>query len=179
MSESLIGTAAPASGVGAGVPSDHPAARYTYNFALLSKLLPELASAHPGDHHRQVNSPHPPIDVTVLPPDHHALPPKMGRRRPSFLVCLAHVREASSSVVFDPQMLVAVYLDRQQAEAITLSMSSKDTYEFAYDQASGHLQIGTSDALNEFLENWLLSLVSQGFQPMYLRLAPLLRAGAA
>lgn len=70
-------------------------------------------------------------------------------------------RHESGSMVVDPEMTVAVYLDRGMAEALTY----RDAYmsEAVYSSNKGHIDILAKRVLNDTLHTWLGNLFANGY----------------
>jgi uncharacterized protein YqiB (DUF1249 family) len=85
----------------------------------------------------------------------------MQRTSTKLIITLGHRdRHASSSMVADPEMTVAVYLDRGMAEALTY----RDTYmsNSVYSPDKSHIDILAKRVLNDYLHTWLGNLIVAG-----------------
>jgi len=65
-----------------------------------------------------------------------------------------------SGVIPDPSMTIAVFFDREAAEALTYR--DADRYEVAYTAPDEPPDLETHTRLNVFLERWLAALAEQG-----------------
>ena len=65
-----------------------------------------------------------------------------------------------SGAIPDPSMTIAVFFDREAAEALTYR--DVERYEVAYTAADEPPDVETHTRLNVFLERWLAALVDQG-----------------
>lgn len=82
-------------------------------------------------------------------------------RSPSkLIIVLGHSRAEGSSVVIDPEMTAAVYLDRCMAEALTY----RDAYmtNSVYSPDKSHIDILVKRVLNDYLYTWLGNLIVAG-----------------
>jgi len=76
------------------------------------------------------------------------------------IVALAHnYRHPSGDTIPDPDMEVAIYPDRQRAEA--LSYQDFFGYREVYPEP-GQVSPGAKDELNRFLDQWLRNIIEQG-----------------
>jgi uncharacterized protein YqiB (DUF1249 family) len=75
-------------------------------------------------------------------------------------IMLGHSRAESGGVVIDPEMTVAVYLDRSMAEALTY----RDAYmsNSVYSPDRNHIDILAKRVLNDYLHTWLGNLIVAG-----------------
>lgn len=84
------------------------------------------------------------------------------QRTPEKLViALSHYyRHESGDMIADPDMEIAIYVDRGMAEALTY----QDAYIFnsVYSPEKSHVDILAKRALNNFLHTWLGNLIAQG-----------------
>jgi uncharacterized protein YqiB (DUF1249 family) len=76
-------------------------------------------------------------------------------------IALSHYyKHHSGDMIPDPDMMVAVYIDRGMAEALTY----QDMYIFTtvYSQDRTHVDVAAKRSLNSFLNTWLGNLIEQG-----------------
>lgn len=82
---------------------------------------------------------------------------RRGYRR----IALSHYwKHSSGDLISDPDMEISVFLDRQQAEAMTYQ--DMYSYEVVYTVEGGPPDVGMQAQINEFFEQWLDNLAEQG-----------------
>ena len=84
-----------------------------------------------------------------------------GASEPHFIVALSHYyRHESGDMIPDPDMVVKVWIERREAEALTY----QDLYRFdeVYDPDTRQAELKLQRSLNEFLSQWLDNLLLQG-----------------
>jgi uncharacterized protein YqiB (DUF1249 family) len=84
----------------------------------------------------------------------------VSRTSTKLIIMLGHSRSESGGVVIDPEMTVAVYLDRSMAEALTY----RDAYmsNSVYSPDKCHIDILAKRVLNDYLHTWLGNLIVAG-----------------
>jgi uncharacterized protein YqiB (DUF1249 family) len=84
----------------------------------------------------------------------------VSRNTTKLIIMLGHSRAASGGVIIDPEMTVAVYLDRSRAEALTY----RDAYmsNSVYSSDKSHIDILAKRVLNDYLHSWLGTLIVAG-----------------
>ena len=85
----------------------------------------------------------------------------MQRTPKKMTIALSHYyKHPSGDMIADPDMLIAVYIDRGMAEALTY----QDSYMFTrvYSADKSHVDVAAKRSLNEFLHTWLGNLIEQG-----------------
>jgi uncharacterized protein YqiB (DUF1249 family) len=84
----------------------------------------------------------------------------VSRTTTKLTIMLGHSRAKSGGVVIDPEMTVAVYLDRGRAEALTY----RDAYmsNSVYSPDKSHIDILAKRVLNDYLHTWLGNLIVAG-----------------
>lgn len=84
----------------------------------------------------------------------------VSRTTTKLTIMLGHSRAESGGVVIDPEMTVAVYLDRNVAEALTY----RDAYmsNSVYSPDKCHIDILAKRVLNDYLHTWLGNLIVAG-----------------
>lgn len=76
-------------------------------------------------------------------------------------IMLSHYwKHPSGDLIPDPDMSIAVFFDREQAEALTYQDAYR--YDEAYTVAGEPPNLQVHISLNVFLERWLSSLAEQG-----------------
>jgi uncharacterized protein YqiB (DUF1249 family) len=83
-------------------------------------------------------------------------------RSPSkLIIMLGHSRAEGNGVMINPEMTVAVYLDRSVAEALTY----RDAYmtNSVYSPYKSHIDILAKRVLNDYLHTWLGNLIVAGY----------------
>jgi uncharacterized protein YqiB (DUF1249 family) len=76
-------------------------------------------------------------------------------------IALSHYySHPSGDLIADPDMEVAVFFDRELAEALTYQDAF--IYEAAYNDRDSVPDPETHTRINEFLEHWLDNLIEQG-----------------
>jgi uncharacterized protein YqiB (DUF1249 family) len=85
----------------------------------------------------------------------------VSRTTTKLIIMLGHSRAESGGVVIDPEMTVAVYLDRSVAEALTY----RDAYmsNSVYSPDRNHIDILAKRVLNDYLHSWLGNLIAAGY----------------
>jgi len=76
------------------------------------------------------------------------------------LVMSHYWKHPSGDMIPDPDMSIAVFFDREQAEALTYQDAYR--YEVAYTKPDEPPDLEIHTRLNVFLERWLGSLAEQG-----------------
>jgi uncharacterized protein YqiB (DUF1249 family) len=96
-------------------------------------------------------------EVTRMLPLHFDI---VSRTSTKLTITLGHSQTESGGVVIDPEMTVAVYLDRSMAEALTY----RDAYMFnlVYSSDKSHIDILAKRVLNDYLHTWLGNLIVAG-----------------
>ncbi|WP_432381196.1 DUF1249 domain-containing protein [Duganella sp. P38] len=76
------------------------------------------------------------------------------------IIMLGHSRAEGGGVVINPEMTIAVYLDRGMAEALTY----RDAYmsNSVYSPDRSHIDILAKRVLNDYLHTWLGNLIVAG-----------------
>jgi uncharacterized protein YqiB (DUF1249 family) len=84
----------------------------------------------------------------------------VSRTATKLTIMVGHSRAESDGVVIDPEMTVAVYLDRSMAEALTY----RDAYmsNSVYSSDRSHIDILAKRVLNDYLHTWLGNLIVAG-----------------
>jgi uncharacterized protein YqiB (DUF1249 family) len=84
----------------------------------------------------------------------------VSRTTNKLTITLGHSRAECGGIVIDPEMTVAVYLDRSMAEALTY----RDAYmsNSVYSPDKGHIDILAKRVLNDYLHTWLGNLIVAG-----------------
>ena len=84
----------------------------------------------------------------------------VSRTATKLIIMLGHSRTESSGIVIDPEMTIAVYLDRGMAEALTY----RDAYmtNSVYSPDKCHIDILAKRVLNDYLHTWLGNLIVAG-----------------
>ncbi|WP_295996896.1 DUF1249 domain-containing protein [Rugamonas sp.] len=84
----------------------------------------------------------------------------VSRGAAKLIIMLGHSCAESGGVVINPEMTVAVYLDRSMAEALTY----RDTYmsNSVYSPDRSHIDILAKRVLNDYLHTWLGNLIGAG-----------------
>lgn len=89
------------------------------------------------------------------------------------VIALSHYwRHPSGDMIADPDMEIAVYPDRQQAEALTY----QDFYGYrqVYNSSKAQVDVRAKRDLNSFLNTWLGNLITQGHRIRLRELSPAL-----
>jgi len=83
------------------------------------------------------------------------------KRSSCIVIALSHYYEhPSGDMIPDPDMEIAVYPDKEMAEA--LSYQDGFCYRRVYDHNNTTEDIKAKSELNVFLEQWLVNLIEQG-----------------
>jgi len=84
----------------------------------------------------------------------------VSRTATKLVIMLGHSRTAASGVVINPEMTVAVFVDRDMAEALTY----RDAYmtNSVYSPDRSHIDILAKRVLNDYLHTWLGNLIVAG-----------------
>lgn len=84
----------------------------------------------------------------------------VSRTASKLIIMLGHSRTESGGVVIDPEMNVAVYLDRGMAEALTY----RDAYmaDSVYSPDGSRIDILSKRVHNDYLHTWLGNLIAAG-----------------
>lgn len=84
----------------------------------------------------------------------------VSRSPTKLTIMLGHSRTENGAVMIDPEMTVAVYLDRCIAEALTY----RDAYmtNSVYSPDRNHIDILAKRVLNDHLDTWLGNLIVAG-----------------
>ena len=84
----------------------------------------------------------------------------VSRTATKLIVMLGNSRTDFSGVVINPEMIVAVYLDRAMAEALTYRNACMSNMVYSPDQS--HIDILAKRVLNDYLNTWLGNLIVAG-----------------
>jgi uncharacterized protein YqiB (DUF1249 family) len=76
------------------------------------------------------------------------------------IITLGHSRSESGGVVINPEMTVAIYLDRSIAEALTYRDPHMSNSVYSPDR--NHIDILAKRVLNDYLHTWLGNLIVAG-----------------
>jgi uncharacterized protein YqiB (DUF1249 family) len=77
------------------------------------------------------------------------------------IIALSHYyKHSSGDMIPDPDMEIAVYNDRQIAEALTYQ--DTNIFTAVYTEDGGLMNVVERHSLNEFLHTWLGNLIEQG-----------------
>lgn len=76
------------------------------------------------------------------------------------IIMLGHSRAQGGGVVINPEMTVAVYLDRGMAEALTYRDACMSNSVYSPD--TSHVDILAKRVLNDYLHTWLGNLIVAG-----------------
>lgn len=84
----------------------------------------------------------------------------VSRSPTKLIIMLGHSQTENGGVVINPEMTIAVYLDRSMAEALTY----RDAYmsDSVYSPDRSHIDILAKRALNDYLYTWLGNLIAAG-----------------
>lgn len=84
----------------------------------------------------------------------------VSRTTTRLIIMLGHSQAESDGVVIDPEMTVAIYLDRSIAEALPY----RDAYmsNAVYSPDRNHIDILAKRVLNDYLHTWLGNLIVAG-----------------
>lgn len=84
----------------------------------------------------------------------------VSRSPTKLIIMLGHSCATDAGVVINPEMTVAVYLDRSMAEALTY----RDAYisNSVYSPDKSHIDILAKRVLNDYLHTWLGNLIVAG-----------------
>lgn len=84
----------------------------------------------------------------------------VSRTTTKLTIMLGHSRAESDGVVINPEMTIAVYLDRGMAEVLTY----RDAYmsNSVYSPDKSHIDILVKRVLNDYLYTWLGNLIVAG-----------------
>ncbi len=128
---------------------------YTLIYQRLLDVIPDLLSIEESGRSEVTGSM--PLNLDVI------------QRTPEKLViALSHYyRHESGDMIADPDMEIAVYVERGMAEALTY----QDAYTFnsVYSPDRSHIDILAKRALNDYLHIWLGNLIAQGHSIKYMK----------
>jgi len=84
----------------------------------------------------------------------------LSRSDTKIVIALSHFYKVNGDLVADPDMEIAVYPQREMAEAL----SYQDTYIYrtVYSPDRMQVDVRAKRDLNSFLANWLANLIDQG-----------------
>ena len=84
----------------------------------------------------------------------------VSRTTTKLIIVLGHSRAESAGVVIDPEMTIAIHMDRGMAEALTY----RDAYivDAVYSPDGSHIDILTKRVNNDYLHTWLGNLIVAG-----------------
>ncbi|HQR02858.1 MAG TPA: DUF1249 domain-containing protein [Rhodocyclaceae bacterium] len=100
----------------------------------------------------------------------------LQRTPDKMIVALSHYyRHPSGDMIADPDMVLAVYLGQERAEA--LSYQDLYSYREVYSQDMLRVDLRAKRSLNDFLNSWLRNLIAQGHRVEKDRPASLLCRG--
>lgn len=120
----------------------------------LHTLLPSMGNIREGNAWKLKASGFMDLNIDMLADNREAV-------EPHFIVALSHYyRHESGDMIPDPDMVVKVWTERQEAEALTY----QDLYRFdeVYSSDTGQADPKLQRSLNEFLSQWLDNLLLQG-----------------
>lgn len=84
----------------------------------------------------------------------------VSRSPTKLIIMLGHSRAEGGGVVINPEMTIAVYLDRGMAEALTYREVYMSNSVYSPDRS--HIDILAKRVLNDYLYTWLGNLIVAG-----------------
>jgi uncharacterized protein YqiB (DUF1249 family) len=84
----------------------------------------------------------------------------LQRKPDRIIIALSHYYKQNGDMIADPDMEVAVYPQRQTAEA--LAYQDCYSYRRVYGEDNATIDISAERDLNQFLSQWLTNLIQQG-----------------